>query len=397
MTAMGVTIAAAELFGITEHSATVALSVEDETGPVDAEVALRIGGDVRARAAGGGPRLIRIEGFEPDTEYALDVEVDGASAPQPSAEWPGWFRTLPAPAAPQVGALATMNDLHFGEECFGGGLGAVYEDLEPIPADDTGEGPYWRYMNDDAIDDINDAGVDLAVIKGDIADRGTAAQFESAAAAFARFEMPHAAFFGNHDFYGDVGADGYAILGQPPAPRVVELAGWRLALVDSVDPKSHNGVFPDDRLAALEAELSAAPAAPTLVFMHHQPVPEAHARGIVNAIGMRPAHSERLFELVGRHAQVKGVLIGHTHRNRVRRYAAARDVPFVEVNSTKDYPGGWAHYRLFEDGSFRQEVRRTTSVRALRHSHRCGRMLDGGIRRFALGALTDRSYEEPSR
>jgi hypothetical protein len=89
---------------------------------------------------------------------------------------------------------------------------------------------------------------------------------------------------------------------------------------------------------------------------------------------------------------VKGVLIGHTHRNRVRRYPSAGSVPFVEVHCTKDYPGGFAHYRLFEDGSFRQEVRRTGSPRALAHSTRCRDFFKGGYRRFSLGPLSARSF-----
>jgi hypothetical protein len=67
-------------------------------------------------------------------------------------------------------------------------------------------------------------------------------------------------------------------------------------------------------------------------------------------------------------------------------------VQFVEVNCTKDYPGGWAHYRLFEDGSFRQEVRRTASPRALEHSTRCRDMFGGRYRHFALGSLEARSF-----
>jgi hypothetical protein len=62
------------------------------------------------------------------------------------------------------------------------------------------------------------------------------------------------------------------------------------------------------------------------------------------------------------------------------------------VNCTKDYPGGWAHYELYEDGSFRQEVRRTGSARALAHSTRCRDCFRGLYRDFSLGALDERSF-----
>ena len=46
--------------------------------------------------------------------------------------------------------------------------------------------------------------------------------------------MPHHAFLGNHDYFATrrgERVDGYALLGQEPAPRAVDLAGWRLILL----------------------------------------------------------------------------------------------------------------------------------------------------------------------
>ena len=131
---------------------------------------------------------------------------------------------------------------------------------------------------------------------------------------------------------------------------------------------------------------------PTLLLTHHQPVPPEFRNTFTNRIGILSEHSLRLFDLIGKHPQVKAVLIGHTHQNRVRRYPAAGAVPFVEINCVKDYPGGFGHYRLYDDGSFRQEVRRTSSDRALAHSTRCAGFFKGGYRRFALGSLAERSF-----
>jgi hypothetical protein len=126
--------------------------------------------------------------------------------------------------------------------------------------------------------------------------------------------------------------------------------------------------------------------------MHHQPVPPEHRDAYPNSIGMLPEHSLEFLALIGANPHVKGVLIGHTHRNRVRRYRASGAAPFVEVNCTKDYPGGWAHYSLFDDGSFRQEVRRTSTARALAHSTRCRSCFKGFYRDFSLGTLAERSF-----
>jgi 3',5'-cyclic AMP phosphodiesterase CpdA len=252
-------------------------------------------------------------------------------------------------------------------------------------------------MNEDAVAEINAAGVDAVVIKGDIANMGRRAEFEIAARTFAGFTAPWHAFLGNHDHYGLLeGAheDGCAILGQPAAPRTIDLGGWRLVIVDTVDPGHHAGVFPDARFAWLADALedTRERRQPTILLVHHQPVPPEHSGSYPNTIGIVPEHSTRLFELLGRHLHVKAVLIGHTHRNRVRRYAASGPIPFVEVNCVKDYPGGWALYELYDDGTIRQEVRRIASERALAHSTRCRDFFAGRYRGFALGTIEDRCW-----
>jgi hypothetical protein len=400
---MPLRIVDAEVFGLTHDSLTLAFRVEDGAGPVDAPVRVLVDGEERALSVAPGTRVVRIEGLPADRELRVELACAGATPPPPDRYWPERVRTLAAPRARRTARFATLNDLHFGEPKFGGRLTADHEygDEEPgfplIRAGDT-EVPYWRVMNEDAIAEINAAGADAAFVKGDIADVGLPEQFAHAREAFARFAMPHHAFLGNHDYYGRYNGagevDGYALLGQPPAPRQVELGGWRLLLLETAEPGHHHGVFAEDRLAWLAEALAetAALGAPTLLLMHHQPVPPEHRDSYPNSIGMDPAHSLRLFDLVGANPQVKGVLIGHTHRNRVRRYRAAGPAPFVEVQCTKDYPGGWACYDLYEDGSFRQEVRRTATPRALAHSTRCRACFRGLYRDFALGGLEERSF-----
>ena len=389
-----------ELFGVTESGFTLCFGVEDAAGPVDAPAEILVDAEPRARLGGAGTRQLRLDGLEPATRYRVEIRVAGAEAPARNVYFPESFETLPREPGAPVASFATLNDLHFGEPRFGGFIqpdGEYGEDREgyPFVRECDTDVPYWGFMNQDAIDEINATGVDAVVIKGDIADRGLPEQFEAAARVFSRLRPPWHAFLGNHDHYGlELGleVDGYALLGQPPAPRAVELGGWRLLLLDTVEPGHHHGIFPEERLAWLERALGEAPGCPTLLFTHHQPVPPEHADTYPNTIGIRPEHSLGLFEAIRRHPQVRGVLIGHTHRNRVRRHAAAGPAPFVEVNCTKDYPGGWAHYRLYEDGSFRQEVRRTASERALVHSTTCRDFFRGGYKLFSLGDLGARSF-----
>ena len=391
-----------EIVGLSESSLSVAFCVNDATGPVDAEAQVFLNGEVRAHSASAAAtRLLKIVDLAPDTEYRIEIRSGSASG-QPDDYFPKSIRTHPAPEASCVGSFGTLNDLHFGEARIGGRMtedmeyGDEAEGFPLVRASDT-ETPYTRFMNEDAVSAINAAGVDMAIIKGDIADRGLPEQFAEARAVFGGFEMPHHAFLGNHDYLEHAKGnkvDGYALLGQPPAPRVVELGGWRLVLLETNDPGRHPGHFDEGRMRWLEDCLreSEERETPTLLLMHHHPVPPEHATSYPNTIGLNPEHSVELFSLLGRSTQTKGVLIGHTHRNRVRRYAASGNIPYAEVNNSKDYPGGWGHYRLFEDGSFRQEVRRTGSERALAHSTKCRDLFKGYYRQFAFGALADRSF-----
>ncbi len=405
---MALRIAHPELFGVTESSIALAFDVEDADGPVDAPARVRVNGELRAHSEGlAGTRSLRIDGLEAATRYRVEIEVDGAGPAEPDEYFPESVETLASPGGTPVGSFATLNDLHFGETRFGGRLTEDHEFGEEAPsfpmmyAEDT-DVPYWQFMNEDAIAEINATGVDATIIKGDIADRGRPEQFEAAAKAFSRLAAPHHAFLGNHDHYGlheGFDVDGYELLGQPRAPRTLDLGGWRLVLLETALPGEHHGVFGHERMSWLARTLDETRelGMPTLLFMHHQPVPPEHRDSYPNTIGLVPEHSLSFFDRVGEHPQVRAVLIGHTHRNRVRHYSASGRVPFVEVNCTKDYPGGWAHYRLYDDGSFRQEVRRTSSERALRHSSRCRDCFRGLYKNFALGRLEVRSFATAGR
>ena len=186
----------AELFGLTESSATLCFRVEDASGPVDAPVEVLLDGSPRARCDGGaGTRTLRVEGLEPGRRYSLELRAEGGSVAEPGRYLPADFETQAAPVASPVAELATLNDLHFGEVRVGGTLlenGDYGPDAPGFPSvrADATEVPYWRFMNEDAVAEINAAGVAATIIKGDIADRGRPEQFAAAADCFAKLAMP---------------------------------------------------------------------------------------------------------------------------------------------------------------------------------------------------------------
>ncbi len=390
-----------KVFGVTESSITIVFGVSEGERLIDAEATVRLDGQPRAVSKTVGTRLVRIEGLEPDTEVSIAIESGDATAEE-SRYFSGRARTLPAPRTNEVASFATLNDLHFGESRIGGTLSDNHEYGEvaegfPEVKDDDYDTPYAEFMNADAISEINRLDVHCTIIKGDIADRGLPEQFETAARTFAAFEKPHHPFLGNHDFLEareGRKVDGYGILRALPAPRTLDIGGWRLVLLDTTIPGQHDGAFGEERREWLADALAESRRLdmPTLLFTHHQPVPPEHRDSYPNSIGMDSNDSLALFDLLANAPHVKGVLIGHTHRNRIRRYPQTGALGFAEINNPKDYPGGFAHYRLFEDGSFQQEVRRTPSERALAHSTRCRSLFRGGYQHFVLGTLEERSY-----
>ena len=111
---------------------------------------------------------------------------------------------------------------------------------------------------------------------------------------------------------------------------------------------------------------------------HHQqwiPGRADHAATII--FGLHPDASEALDELCVRRPAVVGYAAGHTHRHRVRPMVRS-GVASIEVGCTKDFPGTWAEYRVFEGGVM-QAVHRMSSEAALEWSESCRIYADFGV------------------
>jgi 3',5'-cyclic-AMP phosphodiesterase len=364
----------AELMTVGTDEAVVTFRTEDA-----AAVTTRVG-DVEVTTT-GPYHCARVAGLEPRTEYKLDV--DGAAR----SEWlPTSFTTLEQPAGRRLATIATANDVHFGEvEC--GRIGDLgEEELGPILRAERGEPPYPEVMNRAVIDEMRALDPDAVVVKGDLTDAGGEAEFESFLDAYGALGACMQWVRGNHDVMTDPHfADGYA-------PYTVHVDGVALAVVDTVVPGSDRGRLSAEQIAWLD-DLAGSVTTPVLVFGHHHVwnLDADHRSGTY--FGINPDDSEALAAVVHRRENIVGYFAGHTHRNRVRRFAAARDVPFVEVACTKDYPGAWAEYRVYE-GGYTQVVRRASAPAAMAWSEKTRRMFAGLYRDYALGPLGDRCFTE---
>jgi 3',5'-cyclic AMP phosphodiesterase CpdA len=151
------------------------------------------------------------------------------------------------------------------------------------------------------------------LVSGDIADNAEDGEYELARELLERLGAPLCVLPGNHDARGALrrhfelpGAD------DEPVQYVRELDGLRLVVLDTTRPGSDAGELDAARLAWLDAELAAAPDAPTLVAMHHPPV--VTGVPVWDEIGLAAADQHALGEVVARHRQVQRLTGGHVHR-----------------------------------------------------------------------------------
>jgi Icc protein len=338
------------------------------TTVADDEVVVHDGFDVR-----------RHVGLAPGTEH----DLDGIAV-----------RTLDRPGGELLCTIATANDVHFGEERCG-----VIEGLDagPVLEARPGDPPYPEVMNAAAVTEIAELDPEVVLVKGDLTDRGTAEEY-------ARFVEVWSGAFGErlHHVRGnhDAMVPGLA-QGLDGIPALIEVPGARLAVVDTVQPGSDQGQLDGEQRAWLDDVAADADrdGVPLLVFGHHHCWDPTAVTRPDDYFGIRPDDSEALIDLVVRHRSIRGYFAGHTHRNRVRRFPATGDVPFVEVACLKDFPGSWAEYRVFEGGIL-QVHRRLSTPEALDWSERCrelyARVLEGQYAGFALGELADRCFPLPT-
>lgn len=310
-----------------------------------------------------GTRVVRVDGLRPDREHT----VEGIT-----------FRTLPRPPGALLSRVATVSDLHLGEtEC------GRYEgvNLGPPLRSEPGEPPYPETMARGAAAEIVADGVNVVVAKGDLTAQGATAEMR---AFLDIFEGPLGDRLhwtnGNHDV-----STLSELAGRPPM-ELVKVAGGRLALVDTAIPGQTGGRVTDEQLDWLD-ELGSTPGdGPVLVFAHHPLWDHASFTAGVNS-----AESERLVELFARRPALVGWFAGHTHRNLVRRMPETGDAPWAEIGATKDFPGVWAEYRIYEGGIL-QIVHRISSPEALAWTDRTREMFGGLYPSYSFGTLADRCF-----
>ncbi len=346
------------------------------------EVVLRAG-DALARievGRGGGPDrpgAVTLEGLSPGTRYDLRIEVDGTSRVA------GQFRTLTPPPGELLTRFATISDTHIGERGFGL-LPRIREDPN-VPAADA----YPARCARAALAEAAAWGAERVVAKGDLTWSGRPLQWKTVGDVLASSPLPVSATLGNHDVVpravdgrDELAAHGIAI---PRHVEALDLPGIRIVIGHSADRGHRYGVVDSlqcDEIVRLAGEAHGA----AFVTMHHyvEPLPfrSRYPRGI------RRSEGQILLQDLARVNPATFLSFGHTHRSRRRTH---HGLPATEVGSTKDYPGVWAGYAIYE-GGIRQVVRRVAEPSAIAWTERTAAVLGGGWGWWSPGRLRWRCF-----
>ena len=173
----------------------------------------------------------------------------------------------------------------------------------------------------------------------------------------------------------------------------IEVDGLTVALLDTTIAGETTGRLDPEQIEWLD-EVCATSDRPVIAMGHHQQwVGQQGGRRSDTYFGLHPDGSDLLDDVALRRPRLIAYTAGHTHRHRVRTMTRS-GIPTIEVGCTKDFPGTWAEYRVYEGGVM-QVVHRMSSPEALAWSESCRTLYaaDGvDYETYALGSLHERCF-----
>jgi len=201
---------------------------------------------------------------------------------------------------------------------------------------------------------------DAIVATGDIAEDHSVAAYVRFREALSVPGLPVYCLPGNHDdpaaMAATLDSDRFQFCGH------VLLGDWLLVMLNSHVPREVRGRLSPAELSRLETVIGQHRGRPTLVGVHHPPVPLGSRW--LDRLGLENAGD--LFSLLDRHDQVRGVLCGHVHqecdtrRGPVRVMTTpstcAQFLPRTEQCVMDQRPPGYRWLRLHADGTIESEV-----------------------------------------
>ena len=308
--------------------------------------------------------------LEPSTAYRYELR-SGGTAELPSLPNPGSFTTLTPPGGRHLFDFALMNDTHVGEGCAGT---AVNDPLMGNSIPPCFSAPdYAGRMDRAMVDEISRKRIGLTIINGDVTAEARPAELAEAQAIFGKLPGTVLIGRGNHDRVHTDAAhascrpddDCFRATFYPDrAPGRIygstDYHGYHFVMLDSVSGSSTGDLTDAAQNAWLATDLAAHRNEPTFIFFHH-PVSEYGDAFEDEPVifGVPPwAGGTQFLQTVAANPQVVGVLQAHTHRN-FNTYSAESGsrTPFIENGTSKEYPGGYSIFSVYQGGYTRSYFR----------------------------------------
>jgi 3',5'-cyclic AMP phosphodiesterase CpdA len=151
------------------------------------------------------------------------------------------------------------------------------------------------------------------VLTGDLTDHGEPEEYAALREILHGYPLPVFLAAGNHD---DPAALRAEFAGTPhldggdSTHYAVEFEAARLIVLDSWIPQSPSGRLGEDQLAWLDKTLLDDPDRPTVLAVHHPPLP----LGLSLLDTMQLEDAAALAEVIGPHEQIGRIICGHGHR-----------------------------------------------------------------------------------
>ncbi len=207
---------------------------------------------------------------------------------------------------------------------------------------------------------------DLVVSSGDLTHDGSPQAYQQVRDCFRRIGVPVYSLPGNHD---EVVTLNDCMNSNPfLCVRSARINSWQMLFLDSTVTGSDGGYLRKAELDALDTELASYPDLPTLIWLHHQPVP----LGSRWLDSMAVDNPQAFFDITDRHSQVRAILWGHVHqsfeqqRNGVQLLAAPSTCiqfqPGSEEFAVHLVPPGYRWLELYPDGSLETGVERLQKI-----------------------------------
>ena len=194
---------------------------------------------------------------------------------------------------------------------------------------------------------------------GDLVHDGSAQGYEQLHRAFSALNVPVSYLPGNHDAPEIMQA---TLPGMEE--RSLVMGSWHILLLNTHRPGSEGGYLDDGELEFLGSSITSHPSHPTLVCLHHPPVPINSPW--MDAIGLDNA--DAFLAIMHKQPQVKAVLFGHIHqafdkKERGIRFLGSPSTctqfkPNRLISTLDNKPPGYRWLHLYPDGRLKTGIQR---------------------------------------